>query len=386
MDKWLAQHQGERLDAIPAAAMGDELGSNGTAPVPDSSDGGAEHYVLPGAIPVRQDVCNWVYPHSAARSPHESTRSAAARLKPAGSRAQMFVPVLAKYYMDIGFVAKDAEMGPWFDPKGATTGPAEPAGTKEPCARARRALQAWEEPYKEVLPGFHFWSEWLQQQCAAAPPGMQNCFMSGPRAISGRPCDAIVATALTLRAPRRVSLAGGGGWLFMETSQALVRTGFLSMSVSLCLALGRDALASPLARPRARWAAGAAGVDGQPGGDGFGHTVHRLRGGDVHRHHGAAWVDPGRHRERLHDHPGSAARRAATAHMHYLPRCRPPLRDALTERSADDGVQVGMSVDYVVHVAGAYVAARDFSRRDRVRYALYNMGTSVVSGAITTGS
>ena len=33
-----------------------------------------------------------------------------------------------------------------------------------------------------------------------------------------------------------------------------------------------------------------------------------------------------------------------------------------------------------------YVAARDFSRRDRVRYALYNMGTSVVSGAITTGS
>ena len=28
----------------------------------------------------------------------------------------MFVPVLAHWYMATGFVAKDAEMGPWFDP------------------------------------------------------------------------------------------------------------------------------------------------------------------------------------------------------------------------------------------------------------------------------
>ena len=68
--------------------------------------------------------------------------------------------------------------------------------------------QPWEAPYTQVLPGFHFWTDWLEEHCSQAPEGMRNCFM-----------------------------AGGGGWLFMETSQVLVRTGFLSMSISLVFAL-----------------------------------------------------------------------------------------------------------------------------------------------------
>ena len=45
-----------------------------------------------------------------------------------------------------------------------------------------------------------------------------------------------------------------------------------------------------------------------------------------------------------------------------------------------------MSVDYVVHVAGAYVASTEFERQEKVRYSLYNMGSSVMGGAITTGA
>eukprot|EP01083_Nonionella_stella_P317659 1157751_1 len=48
---------------------------------------------------------------------------------------------------------------------------------------------------------------------------------------------------------------------------------------------------------------------------------------------------------------------------------------------------IGFSVDYVVHLANAYLEAHDANTRaERLRFALLTMGISVVSGAITTFS
>ena len=47
-------------------------------------------------------------------------------------------------------------------------------------------------------------------------------------------------------------------------------------------------------------------------------------------------------------------------------------------------ILVGLSVDYVVHIAQAYVEAEAIHREDRVRGALYEMGSTVFGGAITS--
>jgi predicted RND superfamily exporter protein len=48
------------------------------------------------------------------------------------------------------------------------------------------------------------------------------------------------------------------------------------------------------------------------------------------------------------------------------------------------GVLVGLSVDYVVHLALAFQEAPFASRGRRVRVALAEMGVSVLSGALTS--
>ncbi len=48
------------------------------------------------------------------------------------------------------------------------------------------------------------------------------------------------------------------------------------------------------------------------------------------------------------------------------------------------GLVVGLSVDYVVHLAEAYRTSPSSSRDGRVRSMLESMGLSVLSGAITT--
>ena len=47
-------------------------------------------------------------------------------------------------------------------------------------------------------------------------------------------------------------------------------------------------------------------------------------------------------------------------------------------------VMIGFSVDYVVHLANAYLECPSPHRHDRVQFALLTMGISIVSGAITT--
>lgn len=55
-----------------------------------------------------------------------------------------------------------------------------------------------------------------------------------------------------------------------------------------------------------------------------------------------------------------------------------------TIESISATVLVGLSVDYVVHIAQAYVEADAVQRIDRVRSALYEMGGTVFGGAITS--
>ena len=45
---------------------------------------------------------------------------------------------------------------------------------------------------------------------------------------------------------------------------------------------------------------------------------------------------------------------------------------------------VGLSVDYVVHLAEAYISSESPRRSDRVHHMLESIGLSVISGAITT--
>merc|ERR1712204_96954 len=45
---------------------------------------------------------------------------------------------------------------------------------------------------------------------------------------------------------------------------------------------------------------------------------------------------------------------------------------------------IGFSVDYVVHLANAYLESSAHSRHERLSFALLTMGISVVSGAVTT--
>ena len=45
---------------------------------------------------------------------------------------------------------------------------------------------------------------------------------------------------------------------------------------------------------------------------------------------------------------------------------------------------IGFSVDYVVHLANAYLESTDQDRRQRLSFSLLTMGVSVASGAITT--
>ena len=45
---------------------------------------------------------------------------------------------------------------------------------------------------------------------------------------------------------------------------------------------------------------------------------------------------------------------------------------------------VGLSVDYVVHLADGYVRSSDYKREDRVRFMLGHVGMSVIAGAATT--
>merc|ERR1711933_316231 len=45
---------------------------------------------------------------------------------------------------------------------------------------------------------------------------------------------------------------------------------------------------------------------------------------------------------------------------------------------------IGFSIDYVVHLANAYLESSSHSREERLSFALLTMGISVVSGAVTT--
>jgi len=45
---------------------------------------------------------------------------------------------------------------------------------------------------------------------------------------------------------------------------------------------------------------------------------------------------------------------------------------------------VGFSVDYVVHLGNAYVECEKYNREERLKFSLFTMGISVVSGALTT--
>merc|ERR1711879_539494 len=45
---------------------------------------------------------------------------------------------------------------------------------------------------------------------------------------------------------------------------------------------------------------------------------------------------------------------------------------------------IGFSIDYVVHVANAYLESKGDSRMERMSFALLTMGVSVLAGAITT--
>ena len=47
-------------------------------------------------------------------------------------------------------------------------------------------------------------------------------------------------------------------------------------------------------------------------------------------------------------------------------------------------IVIGFSVDYVVHLANAYLECPSGKRTERISFALLTMGISVVSGAITT--
>jgi len=47
-------------------------------------------------------------------------------------------------------------------------------------------------------------------------------------------------------------------------------------------------------------------------------------------------------------------------------------------------IMIGFSVDYVVHLGNAYVESHEKDRNDKIKYALYTMGISVVSGGMTT--
>ena len=51
-------------------------------------------------------------------------------------------------------------------------------------------------------------------------------------------------------------------------------------------------------------------------------------------------------------------------------------------------IVIGFSVDYVVHLAHMYMEALEEGKVtsvDRFKYAMQNMGSTVVAGAITTG-
>jgi len=49
-------------------------------------------------------------------------------------------------------------------------------------------------------------------------------------------------------------------------------------------------------------------------------------------------------------------------------------------------VVLGYSVDYVMHLAHFYCEARDiFSRDDKAKFAIYNMGATILAGALSTG-
>merc|ERR1719382_2167059 len=45
---------------------------------------------------------------------------------------------------------------------------------------------------------------------------------------------------------------------------------------------------------------------------------------------------------------------------------------------------IGFSIDYVVHLANAYLESSSHSREERLSFAMLTMGISVVSGAVTT--
>jgi len=45
---------------------------------------------------------------------------------------------------------------------------------------------------------------------------------------------------------------------------------------------------------------------------------------------------------------------------------------------------IGFSIDYVVHVANAYLESQGETRKERMSFALLTMGVSVLAGAITT--
>lgn len=45
---------------------------------------------------------------------------------------------------------------------------------------------------------------------------------------------------------------------------------------------------------------------------------------------------------------------------------------------------IGLSVDYIVHLAADYTHSREETRSDKMRQAYRQMGVSILSGAITT--
>lgn len=55
-----------------------------------------------------------------------------------------------------------------------------------------------------------------------------------------------------------------------------------------------------------------------------------------------------------------------------------------TIESVSATILVGLSVDYVVHLAQAYVECKFIKRNERVKSALFEMGSTVFGGAITS--
>lgn len=55
-----------------------------------------------------------------------------------------------------------------------------------------------------------------------------------------------------------------------------------------------------------------------------------------------------------------------------------------TAESIATVILIGFSMDYCLHLAGAYIESEAYSREDRVRESLTQLGVSVVAGAITT--